>query len=352
MARAWFFRVLLNSSSFSAILRSISCLTCPSSKAALRTLFSSASREPSASSSPCCNLAVDFLPNLSKLQGGPQDLVLLRLKGALSLLQPLLQLLLLRFQPPPLLVQLVDGAAAIAKLVEKILDLVSQVLVLAPHDVQLLVGLVQRRLQAEPLGIEVPALRVASIQLSMEILGLGFPFTDDLVEVTSSLLGDAGSGVSPLVLHPDLLQFRLHAELLLLGRADLAVQVLDVLLGLGDLGRQLRLAALQLVNAAESLGFILGLPELDLSLGLGESLQNIVLLLRLLVSPHLEVLDLSQEVLVLGEQSGPVPGLPVCELLGVLELGAQGDLVLLQVGDGILSLLDLAREVLALSLAS
>merc|ERR1712115_162766 len=30
MARAWFFRVLLNSSSFSAILRSISCLTCPS----------------------------------------------------------------------------------------------------------------------------------------------------------------------------------------------------------------------------------------------------------------------------------------------------------------------------------
>merc|ERR1719445_2262425 len=80
MARAWFFRVLLNSSSFSAILRSISCLTCPSSK------------------------------------------------GALSLLQPLLQLLLLRLQPPPLLVQLVDGAAAIAQLVEKILDLVRQVL--------------------------------------------------------------------------------------------------------------------------------------------------------------------------------------------------------------------------------
>ena len=74
------------------------------------------------------NLAIDLLPDLSKLQGGPQDLVLLRLKGALSLLQPLLQLLLLRLEPPPLLVQLVDGAAAIAKLVEQILDLVSQVL--------------------------------------------------------------------------------------------------------------------------------------------------------------------------------------------------------------------------------
>merc|ERR1719166_619006 len=50
MARPWFLRVLLNSSSFSAILLSISCLTCPSSSWALRTLFSSASRAPSASS--------------------------------------------------------------------------------------------------------------------------------------------------------------------------------------------------------------------------------------------------------------------------------------------------------------
>merc|ERR1719350_2554118 len=54
MARAWFLRVLLNSSSFSAILRSISCLTWPSSSWALSTLFSSASRDPSASSrAPC-----------------------------------------------------------------------------------------------------------------------------------------------------------------------------------------------------------------------------------------------------------------------------------------------------------
>merc|ERR1719189_2538952 len=39
MARAWFLRVLLNSSSFSAILRSTSCFTCPSSRAPRRTCF-------------------------------------------------------------------------------------------------------------------------------------------------------------------------------------------------------------------------------------------------------------------------------------------------------------------------
>merc|ERR1719370_2059941 len=47
MARAWFFLVLLNSSSFSATRLSISCLTCPSSSWARRTLFSSCSRVPS-----------------------------------------------------------------------------------------------------------------------------------------------------------------------------------------------------------------------------------------------------------------------------------------------------------------
>merc|ERR1712226_1448585 len=43
MARAWFFLVLLNSSSFSATRLSISCFTCPSSSWARRTLFSSCS---------------------------------------------------------------------------------------------------------------------------------------------------------------------------------------------------------------------------------------------------------------------------------------------------------------------
>ena len=64
----------------------------------------------------------------SLARGALPYLVLLLLEGSLSLLQSSLKLLLLDLEPPPLLVQLVDGAAAIAKLVEQILDLVSQVL--------------------------------------------------------------------------------------------------------------------------------------------------------------------------------------------------------------------------------
>ena len=71
---------------------------------------------------------VNLLLDLSKLQLGTKDLVLLLLEGALSLLKSSLQLLLLLLKPPPLLVQVVDGAAALAKLVEKVLDLIGKVL--------------------------------------------------------------------------------------------------------------------------------------------------------------------------------------------------------------------------------
>ena len=53
-------------------------------------------------------------------------------------------------QSAALFVQLVDGAASISQLVQEILDLVSEVLVLTADDVQLLVGLIQGGLQAEP----------------------------------------------------------------------------------------------------------------------------------------------------------------------------------------------------------
>merc|ERR1719391_961645 len=105
MARAWFFLVLLNSSSFSATRLSISCLTCPSSSWARRTLFSSCSRVPrpppelpGAPPSPAQGDAsacpgrgwsghapVNLLLDLSKLKLGTEDLVLLLLEGALGL---------------------------------------------------------------------------------------------------------------------------------------------------------------------------------------------------------------------------------------------------------------------------
>merc|ERR550534_3386545 len=110
-----------------------------------------------------CDPAVDLLADLAKLQRGAENLVLLLLEGALGLLKSSLKLLLLDLEPPPLLVQLVDGAATIAKLVKQVLDLIGKVLVLALNDIELLHGLVIAGLQTEHLRGVVPALAPARL---------------------------------------------------------------------------------------------------------------------------------------------------------------------------------------------
>merc|ERR1719297_376878 len=217
------------------------------------------------------NSAVDLLLDLAKLQLSSQHLVLLSLQSTLGLLQGGLQLLLLTLQSAPLFLQLVDGAASVSQLVQQVLDLISQVLVLAADHIQLLHHLVMGGLQAEHLGAVVAGLGPAGVQLGHQVVSLALPLPDNLVEVVGALLGDDCSGVSALVLHGDLLQLGLQAVLALLGGGNLGVEAVDGLLGLHDAAAQLGLAALQLVNAAKSLGLILGLPQLDLSLRLGQS---------------------------------------------------------------------------------
>merc|ERR1719319_1330813 len=220
MAWVWFLRVLLNSSSFSEILRSISCLTWPSSR------------------------------------------------EALSLLKSRLQLLLLGLHAPPLFVQLVDGASTISQLVKEILDLISKVLVLATDNVQLLVGLIQARLEAEPLVTVVASLRVAGIKLGHQVISLGLPLSNNLVKVLTALLGNASSSVGTLVLHGKLLELGIHTGLGLLSRSNLGIERLNQPLSLRDPSAKLGLATLKLVNATKSLSLVLGLPQLDLRLGL------------------------------------------------------------------------------------
>merc|ERR1719361_1934214 len=290
MARAWFLRVLLNSSSFSEILRSISCLTWPSSREALSTLFSSDSREPSASSRADCS-------------------------------------------------------SSFSQLVKQILDLIGKVLVLAADNVQLLVGLIQARLEAEPLIAVVASLRVTGIKLGHQVISLGLPFSNNLVKVLTALLSNASSGVGTLVLHGKLLELRIHTRLGLLSRSNLRIERLNQLLSLSDPSAKLGLAALKLINATKSLSLVLGLPQLDLRLGLGEGLEDIILLLRLLINLHPQVLGLTAERFEFGEEGGTVAGLAISQPLGVLKLGRQRDLVLLQSTNGVLGLVNLAGQV-------
>ena len=79
------------------------------------------------------NPPFDLLLDLSQLERGAKDLVLLLLKSSLSLGEGGLQLHLLSLEPLPDFVDLVDGAATLADLVHDVLDLVREILVFSPE---------------------------------------------------------------------------------------------------------------------------------------------------------------------------------------------------------------------------
>merc|ERR1719381_471904 len=296
------------------------------------------------------NLPVNLLPDLSKLKLGTKDLILLLLKSSLSLLKGSLELLLLNLQATALLVKLVDGPATIPQLVQEILDLISQVLVLPLDNIQLLNSLIPGSLETEQLAVVVPALLLAGINLSSQVINLGLPFSDDLIEVLAPLFSNDGCSVDTLVLKLKILQLSLKAHLGLLSAGNLLVQGLDGLFSLSKAGADLGLGSLKLINAAKTLSLVLGPPQLNLSLGLGQSLQSIRFLLILLLDAVLQALKLSVQALELAQERSPVPCLSITHPLGILELGGEGDLVLAKGSNSSLSLLNLAGQVLVLNL--
>jgi len=180
------------------------------------------------------NLAINLLLDLSKLKLGSEDLVLLSLKGSLSLLKSGLELLLLNLKATSLFVKLMDGASTITKLVKEILDLISEVLVLTADNIKLLHNFIMRSLQSEDLRAVVSGLRSAGIKLSHQVISLALPLTNNLVKVVGSLLGDDSSSVSSLILHGNFLKLSLKTVLALLSGSNLGVQGVNGLLSLHD----------------------------------------------------------------------------------------------------------------------
>ena len=115
----------------------------------------------------------------------PYYLVFFLLQGSLSLFKSSLKLLLLHLQSVSLLVEGVDGAPSVSQLV---LNLICQVLVLSLDHIQLLGQLVIGSPQAEHLQVVVKTLGPARLQLDHNVFGLYLPFSEDLIEVSTSLL--------------------------------------------------------------------------------------------------------------------------------------------------------------------
>merc|ERR1712227_454024 len=243
-----------------------------------------------------------------------------------------------------------DGASTLTKLVKKVLDLISQVLVLTLDNIQLLNGLLLGSLQTEQLRRVVTSLILGCVDLSLEVSSLGLPFSKDLVKVLGTFLSDESSSVDSLILHGKVIEVSRESALGLLSIGNLGGENINKFLILNNLGLQLVASSLKLFNTAHTLSLKARFPELDFSLGLGQSLEGIRLAHGLILKLLSQILEVSGHHLVLGQEGSTVLGLSISKGLGVLQLGGDGDLGLVHVGYGILQLLNLSVEVLVLNL--
>merc|ERR1719412_1025468 len=286
-----FFLVTANSSSFSPMRRSISCLTWVSSSWHLSTLFSSCSRAPSAS----------------------------------------------------------DGAASLADLVHDVLDLIGQGLVLPADLVQLEDRLLVGGLDAEQLGGGVADLLLGVVKIHADAVNLLLPLSDNSVELLGLLLHGAVKDLGLVQLLGHGVQVALQLGLGLLHLGQLGVQLVSGGLGLGQAGLHLQLGHLQLLSLGHALLLVPQLHHVGLGVGLAHLPDHVLLGADLLVVVVLHAGHIVLSVPVLAQQGLPLLGLVVGHGAGLSKLVSQGDLQLGEHVGGVLRLLQLAEQVGVLS---
>jgi hypothetical protein len=102
--------------------------------------------------------------------------------------------------------------------------------------------------------------------------------------------------MNTLILKLKVFKLSLKPMLGLFSADNLLVESLNGLLSLSQSTSQLLLVALKLINPTKAFGLKLGLPELNLSLSLGESLQGIRFLLRFFFNALPQVFKLKRNI--------------------------------------------------------
>merc|ERR1739836_118115 len=99
-----------------------------------------------------------------------------------------------------------DGATSVSKLVKKILDLISEVLVLPLDNIQLFSHLIVGGLQSKQLRAVVSSFILRCLHLHDDVISLGLPLALDLLKVLASLLCNQRGGMDALKVHSHFLQ--------------------------------------------------------------------------------------------------------------------------------------------------
>merc|ERR1712110_425444 len=246
MAFPKFFLVEANSSSFWAILLSISCLTWVNSREARRTLFSSCSRAPSASE----EAASSSIFSASSL---------------------------------PDFVNLVDGAPTLADLVHDVLDLVGEQLIFSADFLQLDDGFVVGILHLEQFRGDVAGFFLSCAQVHAETVHFALPFPNNPIKLLGLLLHGRVHylGLVQLLGHVGRISSSLGLGLLHLCKLEL--QLLDHGRALRQPRLHLQLCHLELLSLGNAVNLIFLLPHVRIAQCLIELPSQVLLGAHLLV---------------------------------------------------------------------
>merc|ERR1712137_628869 len=288
-ALVWFFLTIANSSSFSAMRRSISVLTWVSSIWHLSTLFSSCSRVASASS------RADWSSIFS-------------------------------LSNPPSSWSRVDGAASLGDLVHDVLDLVGQGLVLTSDLLKLEDSLLISGLNLEQLRRGVPGLLLAHIKVEGQAVNLALVLRDGLVKLLGLPLHGGVNNLGLVEVGGHLIDLLLNLALGLLNLGELGIEVINGSLSLGVPGGKLHLSHLKLLGLGNSIHLILLTHGGGITLSLGVQSEDSLAARSLLIKSLLSDINLMLEVPVLAKEELSVPGLIVAQCLDIIELGTKSSL--------------------------
>merc|ERR1719510_802446 len=343
-----FFLVLANSSSFSAILRSISCLTLSLGlNSSLHVLEALAHVLLGA-----CKLlfllgnpALNLLPHLSELQLRTEHLVLLLLKSSFSFTESSLQLHLLGLKALADFVNLMDGASALADLVHDILDLIGEVLVLPPDFIKLEHSLLVSRLHPEQLGGSIASLFLGRVQVHADTVDLALPFSNNSVELLGLLLHGE---IEDLGLVEGLslgLQIRGKLGASLVKLSKLGLQLVSSGVSLGQTSLHLKLGHLKFLSLGNALLLVPHTEHVSLSEGLVQGTAKVLLGTDLLLVVVLHASHLMFSVPELAEEALPLLCLVIGNSPGLVQLVGEGELQLGEHVGRVLHLLQLAEKV-------
>ena len=92
-----------------------------------------------------------------------------------------------------------SGSASLSELVSKVVDFISKVLVLTTESIGGVVGFFQLSLESVEFSRVTSGFLLGILELALEIIALGLPFTNGLVESALFLLKVVGVGLALLL---------------------------------------------------------------------------------------------------------------------------------------------------------